>query len=105
VDLFADWAGTSPDELAKKLQEAELDNVQLTMITNRGVKVWPNGFDETFCTDHWRCRFAAADGYEMSPADIIKILDKGHLLGIDFIKSENLYQFDGRAAYSLGQGQ
>ena len=27
------------------------------MITNRGVKVWPEGFPETFCTDHWRCRF------------------------------------------------
>jgi hypothetical protein len=22
------------------------------MITNRGIKVWPDGFEETFCTDH-----------------------------------------------------
>ena len=29
------------------------------MITNRGTKVWPDGAPETFCTDHWRCRFTA----------------------------------------------
>jgi isocitrate dehydrogenase len=26
-------------------------------------------------------------------------------LGIDFVKLENLYRFDGKDAYSLGQGQ
>jgi isocitrate dehydrogenase len=25
--------------------------------------------------------------------------------GVDAIKTENLYEFDGKAAYSLGQGQ
>ena len=32
------------------------------MITNRGIKVWPEGFEETFCTDHWRCRFKPTEG-------------------------------------------
>ena len=34
----------------------------LSMITNRGVKVWPEGAPETFCTDHWRCRYLAEPG-------------------------------------------
>ncbi|MBL4544633.1 MAG: hypothetical protein JKP95_01840 [Oceanicaulis sp.] len=33
--------------------------MSLKMITNRGVKVWPQGLPETFKTDHWRCRFMA----------------------------------------------
>jgi isocitrate dehydrogenase len=38
------------------MQSINLENKQLTMITNRGLK-WPDGFNETYCTDHWRCRF------------------------------------------------
>ena len=34
---------------------------KLKLITNRGVKVYPDGLPETFCTDHWRCRFLARD--------------------------------------------
>jgi isocitrate dehydrogenase len=81
------------------------DVLHLTMITNRGVKVWPNGFDETFCTDHWRCRFSAKDGKAPTKADIIEVLTKAEENGIDAIKTENLYTFDGVRGYSLGQGQ
>jgi isocitrate dehydrogenase len=35
------------------------------MITNRGVKVWPNGVPETFCTDRWPCRFHAKPGKQV----------------------------------------
>jgi isocitrate dehydrogenase len=75
------------------------------MITNRGIKVWPDGFRETFCTDHWRCRFKAKNGEQMYKTDIIELLEKAIEEDIDAIKTENLYAFDGTAAYSLGQGQ
>ncbi len=29
----------------------------LQMISNRGVRVWPEGHPETFCVDQWRLRF------------------------------------------------
>ena len=29
----------------------------LSCFQNRGVNVYPNGFEETFCTDHWRARY------------------------------------------------
>jgi isocitrate dehydrogenase len=54
VDIFVHWAGTNPNELAEKIQKIESNVIKLSMITNRGIKVWPNGFEETFCTDHWR---------------------------------------------------
>lgn len=55
VDVFLDWRKGSPTELADRLlQGCGKDTFELRLITNRGVKVWPDGFPETFCTDHWR---------------------------------------------------
>jgi len=81
------------------------ENVKLSMITNRGIKVWPQGFKETFCTDHWRCRFKPEEGKSISNDEVIKLLQQAFSSGIDAIKTENLYAFDGKPAYSLGQGQ
>lgn len=105
VDLFVHWNGTNPNELAEKMQQVELPSVKLSMITNRGIKVWPDGFKETFCTDHWRCRFKHEAGTSISKEDIIELLTKGLGKNIDVIKTENLYAFDGKPAFSLGQGQ
>lgn len=104
VDVFVDWQGDDPDELGSILQQMNAD-AKLSMITNRGVKVWPNGFDETFCTDHWRCRYEVENGHPLDRSEIPKILSKALDVGIDVIKTENLYEFDGERAYSLGQGQ
>lgn len=105
VDVFVQWNGSDPIELADQIKQIEGDGIKLTMITNRGIKVWPDGFKETFCTDHWRCRFKSAEGSEISKKNIIELLDNAVKENIDTIKTENLYSFDGKAAYSLGQGQ
>ncbi len=104
VDVFVDWRGEHTNDLAEQLQQLNND-LKLTMITNRGVKVWPKGFKETFCTDHWRCRFEAADGLNPAKSDIVKILNQAIDHNLDVIKTENLYTFDGKRGYSLGQGQ
>jgi isocitrate dehydrogenase len=105
VDLFVHWNGTNADELAEKVRVLGDGNVGLSMITNRGIKVWPEGFSETFCTDHWRCRFKPLDGKPIEKIKIIQLLQQAHVLEIDVIKTENLYHFDGEPAFSLGQGQ
>ncbi len=105
VDMFVHWNGTDPDEIAGKLQKLGVDGTELTMITNRGIKVWPEGFSETFCTDHWRCRFKSTDGKGISKKHIIGLLTNAEAQGIDSIKTENLYEFDGKQSYSMGQGQ
>jgi len=110
--MFVHWNGFDPDELASILQKIEKPNVKLNMITNRGIKVFPEGFKETFCTDHWRCRFKPSEEGLISKNDIIELLNdiiellsKADSNGIDVIKTENLYAFDGTPAFSLGQGQ
>jgi len=105
VDLFVHWNGSNAEELAGLLKQVELPGVSLSMITNRGIKVYPDGFPETFCTDHWRCRFKPGTTNLLQKAQIIELLDRAEKAGIDVIKTENLYHFDGKAAYSLGQGQ
>ena len=105
VDVFVQWDGLDPNELAAKMKTIELGHAKLSMITNRGIKVWPDGFKETFCTDHWRCRFKPVEGSTISKSDIIELLKNAESNNIDSIKTENLYAFDGKQAYSLGQGQ
>jgi isocitrate dehydrogenase len=67
--------------------------------------VYPDGFSETFCTDHWRCRFMANNDTTATKKGLIELLSQAESAGIDVVKTENLYAFDGKAAYSLGQGQ
>ncbi|MBK7886807.1 MAG: NADP-dependent isocitrate dehydrogenase [Bacteroidetes bacterium] len=105
ADIFVHWSGTNPNELAEKVKKIESNGVKLSMITNRGIKVWPDGFKETFCTDHWRCRFKPEAGAKINKETIIELLKNTINENIDTIKTENLYSFDGKAAFSLGQGQ
>ena len=103
VDVFVDWRQGSTEQLATALQAATPANgLKLVMITNRGVKVWPQGNPKTLCTDHWRCRF---QGEDVSHAQVVALLGAVAAAGLDFIKTEHLYTFDGQAGYSLGQGQ
>ncbi|OLV15521.1 NADP-dependent isocitrate dehydrogenase [Deinococcus marmoris] len=105
TDVFFEWtdSGRDPDVLAAILQEAQLRNIPLKMITNRGVKVWPGGLPETFKSDHWRCRFQSDT--PVKHGDLLALLIRVHDKGLDFIKTEHLYTFDGEPGYSLGQGQ
>ena len=111
IDVFVHWdeAGRDPNKLAELLQDITEGEVKLTMITNRGVKVWPEGFRETFCTDHWRCRFKAVEGPSKTGAimgqDLIGLQLKVAGKGLDIIKTENLYYINGEPGFTAGQGQ
>ena len=104
-DVFVHWNGIDANELASKMKSIGTPNLKLNMITNRGIKVWPEGFSQTFCTDHWRCRFKTEEGKTINKEEIIILLQQCVQNNIDTIKTENLYQFDGKMAFSLGQGQ
>lgn len=103
VDVFLDWTNGQTNDLAQILTKIPHDNLKLKLISNRGTKVWPDGAPETFCTDHWRCRFLSTD--KASHEDILKLLKEVSALGFDFIKTENLYLFDGQKGYTAAQGE
>lgn len=119
VDVFLDWtaADRDPNVIGEALEALAQENLQLKMITNRGVKVYPDGFPETFCTDHWRCRFVSKAS-QLKPdhegmtkivpvpyEEVVALLQRLVATGFDFIKIENLYEINGERAYSLGQGE
>jgi isocitrate dehydrogenase len=114
VDVFINWQGSDPEEIGTALSNINSFRMKLKMITNRGVKVYPEGVKETYCTDHWRCRFVAVNSntnygnlkYEpVTYEEVIALLSKLHNEGMEVIKTENLYEFDGKRAFSLGQGE
>jgi len=104
VDVFVHKLGCTPDDLAVTLKKAELPHLSLQLISNRGQKVWPNGFPETFLTDHWRCRFQAPKDASITHKDIVQLLDNVQAQGLDFIKTEHLCTFDGEQGWSAAQG-
>ncbi len=105
VDVFLDWTKGTANELGDSLAKLGGEGIKLEMMSNRGVKVWPGGHAETFCSDHWRCRFLAAnDGGFVTHEQIISLLQRAAAAKFDFIKTENLYSFDGEKGYSLDQG-
>ncbi len=108
VDVFLDWDrnGRNPNALGQQVQRlTDGLNLKLALITNRGVKVFPDGLPETRCTDHWRCRFRSEDQQDISHAAVIELLGRFAAAGMDFIKTEHLYTFDGKPGFSLGQGE
>ncbi|HZN01940.1 MAG TPA: NADP-dependent isocitrate dehydrogenase, partial [Pyrinomonadaceae bacterium] len=77
VDVFLDWTSGSANDLGEALSKVNGEGVKLTMISNRGVKVWPGGHKETFCSDHWRCRFLPeSEGNKVAHAQVVSLLGR-----------------------------
>lgn len=109
VDVFIHWDHSTVELAERLLSDEGPEGLKLSMITNRGVVVWPHGIPETFCTDHWRCRFmkvndGGATG-KTNNQEIAALIQRIADSGLDFIKTEHLCTFDGEAGFSMGQGQ
>jgi isocitrate dehydrogenase len=103
IDVYVAWSSLDTLKLAGAAQKANGDGLELTMIDNRGVKVWPDGMAETLCTDAYRCRFTAKTGTssKQTVALLGRVLDQG----VEIVKTETLRNYDGIAGYTLAQGQ
>lgn len=99
ADVFLNYEGSHVTGLVEQLGEFSPAGLKLQMITNRGVKVWPDGFPETFCTDHWRLRLLGESGV-VTHGQLIEAFDALTAKGLEFIKSELLFDFDGEKGYS-----
>lgn len=109
VDLFIDNPNDiDAESLAKKLSPLS-DKLELIVLTSRGLKIWPNSTIDAPYLRHVCCRFQSAKDIsaltEISANDIIALMQKAHDAGLEVIKTENLYTFDGELGYTLAQGQ
>ncbi len=104
VDVFV-FSQDTAESFLKHAAAKQWSPLSLQMITNRGVRVWPEGHPETFCVDQWRLRFMQNDKKSVcTQAELIKILQEVQNTGYDVIGTENLYHFDGAPAFSSAQG-
>ena len=104
--MFIGWNNPDTDALAARLLPLAGPEFRLTMMTSRGLKVWPDGMPETARSDQTRCRFlAAADGASISGSDVVALLGRIVGSGLLMVKTEGLFDFDGVRGYSLGQGE
>ncbi len=99
LDVFFDFRATEPAELGDKLTAIKTA-FEFQYLSNRGMKVWPNVTTDTMLVDHWRARYMAPDGSEGTHEQVIEVLTELAKAGLDFIKTEHLYKFDGKAGYS-----
>ena len=108
IDVYVVDSFNDPKALATKLQKAEADGLKLTLLDNRGVKVWPDGHKETFCTDAYRARYLTGEGKDAAattPTAVLGILSRLTAAGIAFSKTEMLQYFGDERGFTLGQGE
>ncbi|MBI3508604.1 MAG: NADP-dependent isocitrate dehydrogenase [Chlamydiia bacterium] len=103
VDVFIYHKGTL-EQFFSRIQHINIGPLRLKMITNRGVRVWPEGQPETVCVEQWRCRFLSDSGNGVSQHDVIQVLHAFDHVQMDVFKSEFLYLMDGKPGYSSAEG-
>jgi isocitrate dehydrogenase len=103
IDIFLQWQKGEPSLLGEELKTFGSKDLTLQLITNRGVKVWPEGFPETYCVDHWRCRFMSPNKH-LSFSEVLALQTRLHDAGFDLVKTENLYTFNGDPGFAAVHG-
>ena len=101
TDIFVYAKDKDVGVLASEVQPLVREGFHLSMISNRGVKMWPGQKPESLCSEMWRLRFRGKTGPRRVAQQITDLADAG----FDIVKTHNLYEFDGEPAYSKAQGE
>lgn len=104
VDIGLNFTG-KPDALAAKVLPCLTENIKLSIISNRGVKVWPEGAAETFCTDNWRLRFKGKDGGHVKTSEVVQLISNLNAADMNFTSALMLHSFDGVEGFTKSQGE
>lgn len=106
VDVFIQMNVSSAHDIADKIQTLELHGLELKTVACKGLKLWPRNDRFELLSDHWCCRFTPkVEGQEIKHAMVVELLQSLAHANIDFIKVENLFEFDGKKGFSLAQGE
>jgi len=104
VDIGVNFNGQA-DDLAEKINACLTEKLELSIISNRGVKVWPDGAKETFCTDNWRLRFKCKHGDEVKTSEVVQLLSNLNAADMNFTNALMLHTFDGEDGFTKAQGE
>ncbi len=104
VDIFVDIHAESATKVAKKMNIIDGGKLIMRTIASKGLILWPRDDEYMIESDHWCCRFMPDSG-TITHKEITDLLEKIAAAGVDFIKVESLYEYDGKRGYSLAQGE
>jgi len=104
VDIGLNYDGKA-DDLAALVSPCITENLKLSLISNRGVKVWPDGAEETFCTDNWRLRFESTSENSVRTSEVIKLISNLNEADMNFTNALMLHSYDGVKGYTKAQGE
>jgi isocitrate dehydrogenase len=106
VDFFVHWFHKDIASLAELMKSLSTDNLEIKMISCKGLKVWPDIITEMDVTDRFRCRFMpkVKDG-AVTHTDIAQLMTLAAEKDVDFLKIETLFTFDGKLGFSSSQGE
>ncbi|NBX04493.1 MAG: NADP-dependent isocitrate dehydrogenase, partial [Alphaproteobacteria bacterium] len=108
VDVFVDWRveSGSVESLINRVNGVSGDGLSLKLVANRGLKIWPGELPNINYSDHWRFGFLIEKaGTVATHKQVANLLMRFADAGIDFIKTEHLYTFDGKPGYTLAAGE
>jgi isocitrate dehydrogenase len=107
VDIFLGAKERNGKTFGDKLHKIAHEGLELSVISNRGVAVWPEFMEETFVTDSFQCRYVnkSSPGAAVTQKQVLGLMEKIAGAGYDIVKTETLRNFDGKAGYSQVQGQ
>lgn len=87
----------------------KVDHLQLTMISNRGTKVYPGAAPNIWLVDHHRCRYIAKDEngkyLRINDEEIFHLLRELYVHKFNWVHIEKLRLFDGELGYTKAQGE
>lgn len=106
LDLFVLWRDRPIEELGKILTDISNDDLMIKMISCKGLKVWPNADTKMDVTDRYRARFRPKDlNHVTTHKEIAELMVRCSNAGIDFLKTENLFTFDGEPGFVKSAGE
>ena len=106
VDIYVHWFDGTPNELGEKMKDTAVNGMKLIMISSRGTKIWPEGKEQTFCVDNWRCRFQSPEkDKEITKEMVIAQIQSVNNAGYDISQAVFLANYDGEPGFTLAQGQ
>lgn len=87
---------------------AKIGRLKHTLISNRGVKVWPGALPEVELIDVHRCRYRLESSEESKGtqgAEILTLLQELEKAGFEWVHVEKLLTFDGKPGFSKADGE
>ncbi len=104
VDIFIQSNSSNAHEVADTVSSIT-SSLELNTIAAKGLMLWPKKEPVQFLSDHWCLRYMAKNKAPVSHQNVADLLSELVKLDVDFIKTENLYNFDNNRGYSLAQGE